>query len=67
LEDWDGEWGSYPNLGVTDFENDYFGIIDDHKFEESMRSILNKNPDVIGTCCGSSPRHVNMLNDFIER
>ncbi len=67
LEDWDGEWGAYPNLGVTDFKNDYFEIIDDHKFEENMRLILNKNPDVIGTCCGSSPTHVNALNGFIER
>ena len=66
LEHWDGAWGAYPNLGVTDFENDYFEIIDNHKFEESIRSILNKNPDVIGFCCGSSPIHVKILNSFIE-
>ena len=62
---WKGEWGAYPNLGCTDYENDYFDIIDESNFNDGMKSILNKDPDVIGVCCGSRPHHVKLLKSLV--
>ena len=49
---WKGDWGAYPNMGTTDYENDYFETIDESNFSDGMSSILNKDPGVIGVCCG---------------
>jgi homocysteine S-methyltransferase len=62
---WKGEWGAYPNMGTTDYENDYFETIDESNFSEGMTSILNKDPDVIGVCCGSRPHHVKLLKSLV--
>ena len=32
--DWKGTWGTYPNLGKTDFKNHYFDIIDESNFSD---------------------------------
>ena len=65
--DWKGNWGSYPNLGITDFKNDYFDIIDESNFDRGMKSILIKDPNVIGVCCGSTPLHIKKLKSLIEK
>jgi len=65
--DWKGNWGSYPNLGITDFKNDYFDIIDESNFNTGMKSILIKDPNVIGVCCGSTPLHIKKLKSLIEK
>jgi len=62
---WKGDWGAYPNMGITDYENDYFETIDESNFSDGMTSILNKDPDVIGVCCGSRPYHVKLLKSLI--
>ena len=61
---WIGKWGTYPNLGCTDYENDYFDIIDESNFCDGMASILDKDPDVIGVCCGSRPSHIKLLKSL---
>lgn len=60
-----GSWGAYPNLGVTDFENEYFETLDNTKFELGIKAILNFSPNVIGVCCGSTPRHVQLIKSYI--
>lgn len=65
--DWKGMWGTYPNLGKTDFENDYFDIIDESNFSAGMNSILMKDPGVIGVCCGSTPQHIRKIKTLIEK
>ena len=65
--DWKGMWGTYPNLGKTDFENDYFDIIDESNFSAGMKSILMKDPGVIGVCCGSTPQHIRKIKTLIEK
>ena len=65
--DWKGMWGTYPNLGKTDFENDYFDIIDESNFSAGMKSILIKDPGVIGVCCGSTPQHIRKIKTLIEK
>ena len=62
---WKGDWGAYPNMGITDYENDYFETIDESNFSDGMTSILNKDPDVIGVCCGSRPYHVKLLKSLV--
>ncbi|MCH7613679.1 MAG: homocysteine S-methyltransferase family protein [Candidatus Marinimicrobia bacterium] len=63
---WTEEWGVYPNLGKTDFDNDYFDIINDSKFGDSISLYLDQSPAVIGACCGSNPRHIEMLKSIIN-
>lgn len=65
--DWKGTWGTYPNLGKTDFKNHYFDIIDESNFSTGMKSILIKDPGVIGVCCGSTPQHIKKLKSLIEK
>ena len=65
--DWKGMWGTYPNLGKTDFENDYFDIIDESNFSAGMKCILMKDPGVIGVCCGSTPQHIRKIKTLIEK
>ena len=59
-------WGAYPNIGKTEFDNDYFNIVNDSNFKKGIQSILSKNPYVIGVCCGSTPRHLKILKQLIE-
>ena len=59
-------WGVYPNIGKTEFDNDYFDLISDYNFKEGIKSILLKNPDVIGICCGSTPSHLKSLKKLIN-
>jgi homocysteine S-methyltransferase len=65
--EWNCAWGSYPNLGKSDYENDYFDRIDESNFSIGISSILQKNPDVIGVCCGSTPNHIKQIKSFIEK
>ena len=63
---WTKDWGAYPNLGKEDYGNDYFDIINESKFDHAFRSILNKRPNVLGACCGSSPNHIIKIKNLIE-
>ena len=62
---WIGEWGVYPNLGLTDYDNDYFDIVNDSNFSDSITLYLDQNPAVIGACCGSTPKHIKILKSLI--
>ena len=42
ISDWRGKWGVYPNLGIEDYENDYFNIISDSKLKDSIKTLLLK-------------------------
>jgi S-methylmethionine-dependent homocysteine/selenocysteine methylase len=62
---WDGLWGVYPNLGVKDYSNNYFDIINNTKLIQGIKNILEHNPTIIGCCCGSSPMHIKILKKQI--
>ena len=64
---WNGKWGVFPNLGITDYKNNYIKIIEKHVFTKKMQNILKIEPNIIGACCGSSPEHIKILNNLIER
>ena len=66
---WGGEWGIFPNLGQTEPEID--GKIDimnsDEVFTNSILNYLNEGPSVIGSCCGSSPKHTKIIKEMIDK
>jgi S-methylmethionine-dependent homocysteine/selenocysteine methylase len=66
---WGGEWGIFPNLGQTEPEID--GKIDimnsDEVFTNSILDYLSEGPSVIGSCCGSSPKHTKIIKEMIEK
>ncbi|MBT3216031.1 MAG: homocysteine S-methyltransferase family protein [Candidatus Marinimicrobia bacterium] len=63
---WTDKWGVYSNLGVTEFDNDYFDTINDYNFKESISLYLEHSPSVIGACCGSNPKHIKMIKNLIN-
>ena len=63
---WSQRWGVYPNLGKTNYENDYLNIISDSNLNDGMISLLSKEPNVIGLCCGSTPFHIKYLKSLIK-
>ena len=65
LTSWRNDWGVYPNLGKTDFDNDYFELINSDNFREAMLSYLDLSPSVIGACCGSTPEHIHLLKKLL--
>lgn len=66
LSHWERNWGLYPNLGKTDFDNDYFDIINDSNFRISFEKYLELKPTVLGACCGSTPKHIQLLKDMLN-
>ena len=65
--EWEGRWGAYPNLAISDYENHYFNIIDNSNFRGFVDSLLLKRPDVIGLCCGSTPGHIKKINHLLAK
>lgn len=58
-----GQWGIYPNLGLGEPSPD--GIItsvySDEKFINLIDTALTNGANVLGGCCGVSPRHIQMI------
>ena len=67
LSAWDGKWGAYPNLGNTDYENEYFKIIDESNFDRAISTLISCKPDVLGLCCGSTPNHIEELKKLLNK
>ena len=63
---WSGPVGAYPNLGLTNYENDYFKVIDHTSLLNCLKALIEQELDIIGLCCGSTPYHVSLLNALIE-
>ena len=63
---WGKRWGVYPNLGITDYDNDYFKTISENSFSQGIENILKYNPYIIGACCGSTPMHIKILKNLIN-
>ena len=69
IDNWNLEWGVYPNLGLTKPEPDgeMSAVIKDDTFKKTMLSYIKKSPSIIGTCCGSSPRHIRIIRDLLKK
>ena len=66
---WNNSWGVYPNLGLSEPEPD--GEIEEkvqeHDFKETIFKYLNMNPKIIGSCCGSSPKHIKIIKEITNK
>jgi len=58
-------WGIYPNLGIGEPSPD--GIIQqyysDDEFIMLCKNAIELGANIIGGCCGTSPRHIKLLTD----
>jgi len=68
IDNWDGDWGVYPNLGLTEPEPDgeMKEKVDDRSFSNIISKYLGMNPMVIGSCCGSTPKHTEMIYKLVK-
>ena len=66
---YNGVWGIYPNFGtgIPSQNGDINKIISDDAFLSLMEKGLENGASILGGCCGSSPRHIKLLqNKFIN-
>lgn len=63
------EWGIYPNLGLGLPSPD--GKISELDSDENLLSLVEsaveKGASVIGGCCGSSPRHIGLISNYLSK
>ena len=70
VDNWRGKWGVYPNLGIGEPSSDgrIFHYEKMNYYISTMKKIIEKDPFVLGACCGSTPCHIAELiklrNDF---
>ena len=69
IENWGGDWGVYPNMGLTEPEPDgeMDEKVDDQSFNKIISTYLDMSPKVIGSCCGSSPKHTEIIYKLINQ
>ena len=62
---WSKKWGVYPNVGIG--EPSPNGIIKNYHTDEDFLIMIDKvielGVNVIGGCCGSSPKHINLIKN----
>ena len=68
INNWGRDWGVYPNLGLTEPEPDgeMKEKVDDRSFSKIVSKYLGMNPMVIGSCCGSTPKHTEMIYELVN-
>ena len=68
INNWGRDWGVYPNLGLTEPEPDgeMKEKVDDRSFSKIVSKYLGMNPMVIGSCCGSTPKHTEMIYKLVN-
>ena len=65
---WHSDWGIYPNLGIGEPAPD--GIISSYSTDEKFLNIIQKSiklgATIVGGCCGVSPKHINLINQYLN-
>ena len=56
-------WGIYPNLGLGSpkLDGKISELASNKNFLDLIEKSINKGAKFIGGCCGSSPKHINLL------
>ncbi len=66
VDNWQGNWGVYPNLGTGEPSPD--GDIHEresmHSFLKLAEKVISMGAAVMGGCCGSTPEHIHSLNQL---
>ena len=60
-------WGIYPNLGIggPSPDGNIKNIYSDEEFLEIIESSIKLGATIVGGCCGSSPKHINLLKNSL--
>ncbi len=63
-----GNWGLYPNLGVSTPEKDGHidSLISHTQFEKKIIEYWERGASIIGACCGSTPNHIQLIRELID-
>ena len=65
---WNKKWGIYPNLGLGEPSPD--GVIENISEDKEFTNLINhailSGVNIIGGCCGSRPRHIRLIKEYIE-
>ena len=69
INNWGRDWGVYPNLGLTEPEPDgeMKEKVDDQSFKNIISRYIEMNPMVVGSCCGSTPKHTEMIYKLVNQ
>ena len=66
VDNWQGRWGVYPNLGMGEPSPD--GDIQKResmqKFIQLIEKVIAKGASVVGGCCGSTPEHIQIIRSL---
>ena len=67
-KNWSKKWGLYPNIGIGEPSPD--GIILKHHSDKEFLKLLNQSinmgANVIGGCCGSTPKHISLIKEQVN-
>ena len=66
LETWTGSWGVYPNTGVTMPSKDgkIKEMIPDNDFSISIKNYIGLGASVVGACCGSTAKTIQLIKNI---
>ena len=69
IKNWELKWGIYPNLGIG--EPSPNGIINNYCSNKDFLNLIiqsiNLGTNIIGGCCGASPKHIRLIKKIIQR
>lgn len=59
-------WGFYLNCGSGYFtDKEIFEGIAPSNYLDIIKNNIAKNPFFVGTCCGSSPKHIKLIKEYL--
>jgi len=66
LETWAGSWGVYPNTGVTmpSKDGNIKEMIPDNDFSISIKNYIGLGASVVGACCGSTAKTIQLIKNI---
>ena len=66
LETWTGSWGVYPNTGVTmpSKDGNIKEMIPDNDFSISIKNYIGLGASVVGACCGSTAKTIQLIKNI---
>jgi len=69
IDIWKGDWGVYPNLGLSEPEPDgkMEEKVNNQSFDKTISRYLKLGPKIIGSCCGSAPGHTELIRSRVDR
>ena len=60
-------WGAYLNCGSGGFTDDNISCgVSPEQYKLSVEKMLRKKPSFIGSCCGSTPKHIKMIKELLD-